>query len=84
MDKENFFNAATAFVTFGNEKVTAGPVRQDGFKSFPLLAIYYHEKILSNCIQNLGKSVTIFVNYQINPHKSATDILIYAEVAKFC
>ena len=40
MDKENFFNAATAFVTFGNEKVTAGPVRQDGFKSFPLLAIY--------------------------------------------
>lgn len=31
MDKENFFNAATAFVTFGNEKVTAGPVRQDGF-----------------------------------------------------
>ena len=29
------------------------------------------------------KSVTIFAKYEINPHKIAKDILVYAKVAKF-
>ena len=50
------------FLSVALSNIFDGTVWPDGFYSFRYMYIYYQEK-MSNCIQNLPKSVTIFAKY---------------------